>query len=122
MLSNEIGDKAFRAGNVKFKIKSWRTWPYWVRGGVTGFLYGMVGSMSFFLYPTIFESIFYNIFFEKPLYFIYGVYLSITGQYDELGIGAFLMSPLVYFLYGAIIGWLYGEIKSHKFSSLNSTH
>lgn len=97
--------------------------PYWLRGGIISLfilIFVLILTLIFFyIYPspqlnetvnlirTLFDSIYYPDFISTFLY---------KGSCHGEGcvFGLLLTLPISYFIIGAIIGWIYGKIKSKK--------
>ena len=95
---------------------SWKTWPYWLKGGLTGLLVIII--------IAIFDNlILYNIdvSLRNPFhnFIVYKTELIMNlicalQPCHEAGLALFLTLPISYFLYGAIIGFIYGKIKNRS--------
>ena len=92
----------------------WRTWSYWLKGGLIGLILGIIISLN-------------ELFIGLGGMFLYN--LSLGSLFDAIavltseGIGFIIMFIgiiLVYTIYGAIIGVIYGKIKNRnkKWASL----
>jgi len=86
----------------------WSDWPYWMKGGVIGFI---IGSLA------IVMTNFLGFLFNGSMALL-GLLIGI-GSWPPLTIifgsdyGFILwLTPITYFVYGAIIGWVYGKIKN----------
>lgn len=89
---------------------SWKDWPYWLKGGgIGGILLSIYHIILLFTYELIFP---YGV--EDFKYFF--LYTIIIHQ--KLGVYFFIFSPLIIFiigfLFGVLIGWIYGKIKRGK--------
>lgn len=99
---------------------------YWLKGGlILSGLYIFLSAASFLL-NEVFELDVTGMFFillQAPLYFFYG-FLGGRGGGFFNGLEAFALPSIIgytflvviYFIVGAILGWLYGKIKSRKSS------
>lgn len=103
----------------------WKDWPYWLRGGIIGFVIGLI--------PLILSQIFL---IKGLLAVIYGVFVlppelillniipaSLKNIFFDMGscfilciprFLGFLVIALFYFLVGALIGSIISKIKSIK--------
>ncbi|MAG27172.1 hypothetical protein CMI47_16675 [Candidatus Pacearchaeota archaeon] len=84
----------------------WRNWPYWLKGGVVLLVVYIVYQFRFFYLFDFFEDL--------PMFFIEN--LDITNMalaYIFTGLGYVLMF-FIYFLVGALIGWIYGKIRARR--------
>ncbi len=89
---------------------AWKNWPYWVKGGIIGFVIGIIFAIfnlfsngyigAFTLLPFLLLKILDNCYGEGCL-----------GLFVYYGSIAFLVE---FTLFGAIIGWIYGKIKKRK--------
>ncbi len=85
---------------------------YWLRGGIVG---GAVGLLLLFISISVDNpqgvSLFILEFFRSTIFKIY-LFLSLGGM------AALFWMPLMYVLFGLmigiIIGWIYGEIKNRN--------
>ncbi|MBI2474331.1 MAG: hypothetical protein HYV68_01390 [Candidatus Taylorbacteria bacterium] len=107
--------------NVKFKILSWGTWPYWGRGGIVGISTALVADVVLVLW-TYASGVWPR---ENPE-LMRGVELpSVFSLQVVTGVLIVVLSGIIF---GVAIGWLYGKIsakggsasggKNHKLSSL----
>lgn len=109
-------------------VMSWSEWPYWVKFGVVGFLIGSL-SLSLILFRGFLP---HNLFMLgeliglgswMPWSFILG-YLLIHGLLlNGLRFVADhrpWLTPITYFVYGALIGWVYGKIKNRNNPKINN--
>ena len=81
---------------------------YWLRGGVVGLLLGIIIVVYFLKYNFLACSTGWGA-WQKPLpsycYLLFPINGSLSSIYGILNI-------LLYFVYGAILGLLYGKIKN----------
>ncbi len=103
---------------------NWKKWPYWARGGVLGFLvtiiflpfgYSPVGVVTgFLLAPSVFlvKSFFMRsvVPSEEEIGNTISVSSGVAGVFQV----AAILSPIFWFIIGAILGWIYGKIKSKE--------
>ena len=94
----------------------WKDWPYWLKGGIIGLSLLLLSLLvEFLLYLPFsgfgFLALFYGYSAEalisNPTDFEYALYLYILPLVTVI---------VVYFLAGALIGWIYGLIKKRFFS------
>jgi TRAP-type C4-dicarboxylate transport system permease small subunit len=119
---------------VQNKI-GWKNWPYWLKGGIILSGISLIASLgimliifaseqgleyigSFIATPIFFFALFFS-FFTATYWFgtAMGVANSGTGWPSGwILVVLFLsfFSVVVYFIIGAIIGWVYGKIKNRK--------
>jgi len=99
----------------------WKDWPYWLKGGI---ILGSVFSLlSLFLWAIPYNFI--NALLGNKLELFFGIpallsmitglgHIDIgSGKMDIIaGITFSLLSFIIYFIPGSLIGWIYGKIKS----------
>ena len=94
----------------------WKDWPYWLKGGIIvsvfALIFRLAGSM-FLLFDSsnIFERILSYISFF--LGYPFGIPLANILN-TGITIIDFILFLIFYSLIGALIGWIYGKIKSRK--------
>ncbi len=82
----------------------WKNWPAWVKGGVIGIIFLIV----IFVLKRNFANIILSI-FTLP------VYVIVLSLPDSLyNVAFFILTPIFYFLLGALIGLVISKIKSKK--------
>jgi len=94
---------------------AWKDWSYWLKGGIYAlFIYGILtvilipfgiigGGCSGFLCINI------------PYYFLPALLVTFFyGGFINSPATAFVIASFEYFIIGALIGWIYGKIKSKK--------
>ena len=90
----------------------WKNWPSWLKGGIIFFFVHLIISIILFIFFFKGEFNFAGLFalsIDLPL-FLFGCSSS-----DGLTFQRFcypIAGSLFYFLIGAIIGWIYGKLKS----------
>ena len=102
----------------------WKSWPYWLRGGligviitvITGFLismtsaYPLVGILYYlFTIPDLVIALPYR---SIARFFVYDVFGLNIGFY--VLIGSYIIGIIPNFIIGAIIGLIMGKIKNKK--------
>ncbi len=108
----------------------WKDWSYWLRGGVIGGVLGIILSVSVFLTPGnigfFLRNILivnFNLFFivEKLIYntlvissYLIFSKLKLTGILYIMIFIRYIFLIIEFVLLGALIGFLYGKIKSRK--------
>ena len=117
----------------------WKTWPYWLRGGIIGLISGvilwpiglkimnnpgcvLVGDVCEVpLYAMLIIPIFEVLFFIPLIIhevLITNSFLTVYSDYyikTYLTLYIELISLITYaFIIGALIGWIYGKIKNRK--------
>ena len=102
----------------------WKEWPYWIKGGIL--LSALSIIFAFLLipfgnyYPTDIGSPYWGIILLRPSYviidFLQNTGLRIYAINDSLYsfFKALVISLILYFLFGSLIGWIYGKIKAKK--------
>jgi len=102
----------------------WKNWPYWVKGGII--LGAIVFLLSFLYWSPInsFEEKYFGFILTVP--FIISIFTGLgyrdimTGRADLLANITFsLISFVLYFIIGAVIGIIYGKIKRKKENIIN---
>ena len=94
---------------------SWKNWPYWLKGGIIlDVVYLLVVSMYVitFLIENISQSIFILLYFISfPAFLILRLI-----EYDSHNVITYtiIISFLIYFILGALIGLIYGKIKNSR--------
>ena len=92
---------------------SWKSWPYWVKGGSIGAVY----SLIVFVLAGILEggaAAFSLLFLNLPAVFILGVFLDTPlFAYENILLlyAAMLLTNAVVF---AFVGYLYGKFRNRK--------
>jgi len=110
-------------------MKSWKQWPYWLKGGVIGggvaflfyfLLYGCFFATSIDLKPGEVGSTYYCLVFFviSPIYPV-GLLLNLLGPIFDYSSGfveayAPILSIPIWFIIGSIVGALVGYIKIKK--------
>ncbi len=92
----------------------WSDWPYWLKGGVILSALGGILIISYFFY-LLTKISFFVIPGLIPVLTFYVVYDLIPNW-----VIAWILTPIIYFLLGALIGWLYGKYKERNSSESNS--
>ncbi len=97
----------------------WKDWPTWLKGGVIGLFLGLFIVFAYFV-SDVSKSLFggnssitiMTIIITAPFILIYvfslGILFSNNDSLFRLGL---YLSPIIYFIIGAIIGWIVGKIK-----------
>ncbi|HCC59632.1 MAG: hypothetical protein A2402_03235 [Candidatus Staskawiczbacteria bacterium RIFOXYC1_FULL_37_43] len=102
----------------------WKNWPYWLKGGIILFLYSLSAVVMFanlnHALPVFVSVIFLPVFI--PAWFcltwlcgIGGLSHGVLASCYTSGIWIFIYSlPVIifFFVFGAIIGLIYGKIKN----------
>jgi hypothetical protein len=111
--------------------RGWKAWPYWLKGGVIGLI---IPILSYFLFTLLYiiMILFVSIGFQSSLINSIFVFIGSLLSYGGNPMAIYLLfntpgsnleggllyavllplSCLFYGLIGAIIGWIYGKIKS----------
>lgn len=116
----------FFISGILFAFLYKREWPYWLNGGIIGIIIGIITSIILFfnLFDYKFDVPFPDPETLFPMRFFVKIMPDCSGE-ECVGRALDLMtlipplSILYSFLIGAIIGWLYGKIKSRNQSQLN---
>ncbi len=120
----------------------WKDWPYWLKGGtifslvfsifyliffginLTSSLGGLsennTGSFSLgpFLWSLLYllfrgiDALFYNIFIRSDFQYNVCRWFSSCATHYQSVLTDFFIVLIIYFIIGAVIGWIYGKIKS----------
>lgn len=106
---------------------NWKNLPSWLKGGIIGLIPILIVMLADFIFTCNFgtHSEFcglFTIFASFPLYIItiskYGIFPY--GDVPTLVVIILpLLSLVMYFLVGALIGWIVGKFKSKNKSQLN---
>ena len=94
----------------------WKNWPYWLKGGVIGGIIPLGGILIGYLgHESIISGLLYLL-FAFPVAIILGCGLENPNTICSLKATPFIiiLSTIIYFLLGAIIGWIVGKIKNKK--------
>ena len=86
---------------------NWKSWPYWLKGAAIGLLVAIIFILilnSFPLAPIVWPL---HLYLVKKIIAPYESYLPIF-------LIDYVIKPLFYIIYGIIIGWILGKIKSYK--------
>ena len=103
----------------------WKDWSYWIRGGIIGVIVGMIAIPASIAIALASDCVSDCTPIWAKLFSLFSGWLIIIIDKSLylLGMGriaGFLETPLLilvpvtYFLYGSIIGWIIGKIKSKK--------
>ena len=97
----------------------WAATPYWMKGGVFGIVFIIIYIFAFrLIVESLSETLFQILAIPTTLPFsfagIIGWILGLTED-DVMNIPTLILSALfLYFVIGAIIGWVVGKIKIKK--------
>jgi hypothetical protein len=96
---------------------NWKKWTYWLRGGVIGIIIPIL-SMILTQTCTAMSESYGCYFFSFPL-FLYGIttlnfFPHFAEKITNLGTFGFLISILIWFVVGSLIGAIVGNMKSKK--------
>jgi len=96
-------------------MKFWKKWPYWIKGGVLYLLiYYIVTILSF----TIKSNIFYTVkgIIGAPIIFLSNMdFLKVVGiRVPDTVLSATIYLSILYFIVGAICGYIYGKTRCYK--------
>ncbi len=89
----------------------WKNWSYWLRGGVIGGVIGLIVGLLVLFLRDIFNNSFLQV-LNLPSFVI-----AFALCYENLfcsNIIYVISSFIVFFILGAIIGFIYGKIKNRK--------
>ncbi len=104
----------------------WKNWPYWVKGGL---IFTILVLLVTFIIGLIAVISYSNILFSgKDIFLIYFIIIYLFPSYSLLNVlkhspGSFLegdiitaiiSSSIIWFLIGALIGFIIGKIKQKK--------
>jgi len=78
----------------------WKNWPSWLKGGLIGLI----------IYIIYFLVVIFTIYTRGEQWKL-GMAMGWLGSMFVTG---FIITILQFFLIGALIGWVYGKIKSKK--------
>ncbi len=104
----------------------WKNWPYWLKGGLiftmlvllVTFIIGLIAVISYSNIPFSGKDIFliyFIIIYLFPSYSLLNVLKSSPGSFLEGNIiTAIITSSVIWFLIGALIGFVIGKIKSSR--------
>ena len=111
---------------------SWKDWPYWLRGGLIGLIIpvailiiGIIviiellkdGGGFAFNVPAIFVILVLIFILSSPVILVSTIFkihiLSDTNFYSSIILSVIISLP-IYFIIGAIIGFIYGKFKRNK--------
>lgn len=102
---------------------NWKRWPYWLRGGVIGVLILVIILFLSIILALIGKV---DVILNNPfIYIIVKILASPTSILNLFPIDpinnsilwycfGIISGVIVYFLIGAVIGWIVGKIKSKK--------
>ena len=97
---------------TKKPLINWKTWPYWLRGGILSITPLSAFLLVIFLFPD--ELMYFLLLLSLPNYWIaYLTNYCIAGE-SCLSFWVYALLPLdliEIFLIGSLIGWVYGKIK-----------
>ena len=103
---------------------TWKDWPYWLKGGILAILLILALSFLFGIFIMfkgdiyIFRSLFYifvvpgMILIAARKFSMYGYEIPDINFFDVFIMTTFSIG--LYFIIGALIGWIYSKIKSKK--------
>jgi len=109
----------------------WKNWPYWLKGGMRGAMWGLIFAIIFFFMARngggfmnfgFAAAMIMLAFLPTFLFFmvfsvnIFDVFNALDRQHasPELILLLGLIATIIYFIIGAIIGLIYGKIKNKK--------
>ena len=87
--------------------------PFWLKIGLIGLVIGLIAVLLFNIEITSMLGVLLAIASWGPISLIMSILIPKVTSDTAGGIGIWL-SPIVYFLYGAIIGLIIDKIKSKK--------
>lgn len=92
---------------------NWKSWPYWVKGGIVAGVLSFIIGLYYILYGGLRSDILTAIYAPglSVLFISKGGLFS--GNHPSL-FEEFFAITLNGCVYGVIIGWLYGKIKNRK--------
>jgi len=94
-------------------MKIWKTWPYWLKGGVVG---GGVGFFSVLLSPLFCSTLGLICFVLSiptlPLFPFVETLALLSNQLLLIVIP--IITTIAWFILGSILGWLVKSLKSKK--------
>jgi len=86
----------------------WKDWPYWLKGGIIG---TVLATLIILIVGFIALSICYE---NCPPFIKNSLFIFILPSYFLPGVIADVAIIIWNFLIGALIGFIYGKIKSRK--------
>lgn len=90
----------------------WNDWSYWLRGGLIGNLVSLLVIPLLFWDPlSIWTDAILYVYFPTTIYYFTGGSPAFLFGSRPLP-GTFIVFMINGFVYGAIIGWLYGKWKN----------
>ncbi len=86
---------------------------YWLRGGIIGFVIGVMSLVSFLMgsFGIAYYIGIVSVFIGG---LILGVLPDLVGKFMSVFSFGIFTAPVIYFIIGIIIGGVYGRIKSKK--------
>ncbi len=97
----------------------WKTWPYWLKGGIIPSLVYLLIACIFFILGEMellnkaTELILTRLFMIMSIPTITSFY-AIFPDYSASFFNITTITATGYFIIGAIIGWIYGKIKNRN--------
>jgi len=100
---------------------AWKDWPYWLKGGLIGIVVGILWLfMGMFIGNSFKVCISINQSVPPPacnlliIFYIPAVFLGILGLSDQGIVTGIILTAVIYFVLGSIIGLIVSKIKSKK--------
>lgn len=99
-------------------LKKWKNWPYWFKGGITVVsVYILFIILILAIYKPFFDSCGHMGCNSDWIIILSGFpTIFIPLQYHFM-LGVSVLAFFQYFLIGALIGYIYGKIKSKKYGT-----
>lgn len=105
-----------RDSHIKFKIFSWQTWPYLVRGIASATIIFVLFAILFFFFDHSEGNV-----WDWFLVFVMFPFAFVSAFNGTAVFSGILEQFILYMFLGACFGWFYGKIKNRKSaSSLNA--
>jgi hypothetical protein len=93
-------------------LMGWKNWPYWKKSTFLGALIGFVFPFTLGV-PLIISNL-----SIPPFFFTDMEFQNLTNCYGEICLFLGLLYYSIFYAFlGALVGWIYGKIKSRKSSS-----
>jgi hypothetical protein len=111
-------------------MKFWKNWPYWVRGGIIGFMLMVLIIVTDYIFSCGFKTQgefcgIFTITATTPLnIFLTGKLTTLSDILPTVEVSKtmYIIFSLVYYLLlGITVGWFYGKIKN-RMTKLNDGH
>ncbi len=99
---------------VSLLLKTFKTWPHWLKGGVLGVLFPLVVFIINFLIDSFTRTsgetiLYYFLLISGPAILVFDLFFTPSIPYNITYTIFFLTTLAMYFVFGLTIGWIIGK-------------